>query len=75
MNMALRPLRMATKLDAIDQVPKWCWSHGWWRRHCPASVTDASQWMSKPPLFARTRTPRTVGWPDWWKVKPEPSDD
>ena len=37
----------------IDRVPKCCSSHGWLRRHYPASVTDVSQWTSKPPLFAR----------------------
>ena len=52
-NTALRPLRMASKLDAIGRVPEWCSSHGWWRRLYPGSVTDVSQWMSKPPLFAQ----------------------
>ena len=59
-------LRSSTR---IDRVPKCFSSHGWLRRHFPASVTDVSQWMSKPPLFTQLEL-RTGEMADWWKVNP-----
>jgi Family of unknown function (DUF5681) len=74
-NSALRPLRMASKLDAYRPSAKML-LEPWLVEEALSRLGDRRLSMDEQATIVRaTRTPRTVRWPDWWKVKSEPVDD
>ena len=74
-NCALRPLRMASKLDAHRPSAKML-LEPWLVEEALSRLGDRRLSMDEQATIVRaTRTPRKVEWPDWWKVKPESVDD
>jgi hypothetical protein len=74
-NSALRPLRMASKLDAHRPSAKRL-LEPWLVEEALSRLGDRRLSMDEQATIVRaTRTPRKVEWPDWWKVKPESVDD
>ena len=74
-NCALRPLRMASKLDAHRPSAKML-LEPWLVEEALSRLGDRRLSMDEQVTIVRaTRTPRKVEWPDWWKVKPESVDD
>src|SRR4029077_7763569 len=74
-NTALRPLRMASKLDAYRPSAKML-LEPWLVEEALSRLGDRRLSMDEQATIVRaTRAPRTVKWPNWWKVKPESVDD
>lgn len=68
-NAALRPLRMAQKLDRYRKTARMA-LEPWTVEAALARRGDRHLTLEEQKtVFRATRTPSKVRWPDWWEVK------